>query len=118
MVILKFLRVQWDRAAAVAAALLGLGFLVAGWIGVSGTPYLPEQMPYLASDGLLGLYFVALAVAMWLSADLRDEWRQLRALNAKVADIEARLADRSAENGHVAAAVNPAYASSAPDGRP
>ena len=91
MVFVKLLRLQWDRALAVSAALAGLGFLIAGWVGVSGTPYLPEQMPYLASDGLLGLFFVSIAVAMWISADLRDEWRQLRTLNATVAEIEASL---------------------------
>ena len=74
---LSWLRVQWDRTAAVAAGVIGLLVLVLGWVGVSGTPHIAEQLPYFISGGLIGLFFLGLAVALWLSADLRDEWRRL-----------------------------------------
>ena len=82
----SWLRVQWDRAGAVGAALLGLAALILGWVGVSGTPHIAEQLPYFISGGLLALFFLGLAVTLWLSADLRDEWRELRALRLGLAD--------------------------------
>lgn len=85
---ISWLRVQWDRAGAVAAGLVGLGVLVLGWAGVSGTPHIAEQLPYFISGGLVGLFFLGLGVALWLSADLRDEWRELRALRLLLADSQ------------------------------
>jgi hypothetical protein len=97
----SWLRVQWDRAGAVGAALLGLLALGLGWVGVSGTPHIAEQLPYFISGGLLALFFLGLAVTLWLSADLRDEWRELRALRLGLAEGDAdpiaapQLAERS-----------------------
>ncbi|MGH8972851.1 MAG: hypothetical protein ACRD0C_06560 [Acidimicrobiia bacterium] len=92
----SWLRVQWDRAGAVAAGLVGLGVLVLGWAGVSGTPHIAEQLPYFISGGLVGLFFLGLGVALWLSADLRDEWRELRALRLLLADGQAASDQESA----------------------
>jgi peptidoglycan/LPS O-acetylase OafA/YrhL len=85
---LGWLRVQWDRTAAVAAGVIGLLVLVLGWVGVSGTPHIAEQLPYFISGGLIGLFFLGMAVALWLSADLRDEWRELRALRTMLAGTD------------------------------
>jgi peptidoglycan/LPS O-acetylase OafA/YrhL len=76
----SWLRVQWDRVGAVGAALVGLAALALGWAGVSSTPHIAEQLPYFISGGLVALFFLGMAVTLWLSADLRDEWRELRAL--------------------------------------
>ena len=76
----SWLRVQWDRVGAVGAALIGVAALALGWAGVSGTPHIAEQLPYFISGGLVALFFLGMAVTLWLSADLRDEWRELRAL--------------------------------------
>ena len=76
----SWLRVQWDRVGAVGAALVGLAALALGWAGVSGTPHIAGQLPYFISGGLVALFFLGMAVTLWLSADLRDEWRELRAL--------------------------------------
>ncbi len=93
----SWLRVQWDRAGAVGAALIGLAALGLGWLGVSGTPHIAEQLPYFISGGLLALFFLGLAVTLWLSADLRDEWRELRALRLGLAEplVETNHADPS-----------------------
>jgi hypothetical protein len=48
-----------------------------GYIGVSGATLPTEQLPYLASAGLFGLFALGVAATLWLSADLRDEWRKL-----------------------------------------
>ncbi|MDV6014601.1 hypothetical protein [Haloechinothrix sp. LS1_15] len=71
------LRSQWDRLLAVATAIAAAGTLVAGWFGVSGTPYPAEQLPYLISGGVGGLFLLGISAALWLSADLQDEWRKL-----------------------------------------
>ena len=82
----SWLRVQWDRVGAVGAALVGVAALALGWAGVSGTPHIAEQLPYFISGGLVALFFLGMAVTLWLSADLRDEWRELRALRLILAD--------------------------------
>ena len=103
----SWLRVQWDRAGAVGAALVGLAALALGWIGVSGTPHIAEQLPYFISGGLVALFFLGLAVTLWLSADLRDEWRELRAVRLSLSEpvaetnlTDAPLAPVAAANGN------------------
>jgi hypothetical protein len=80
MNLFKYLRVQWDRTgAAVSLALAALCF-VFGWIGVGNTPFTAQQIPYVVSGGLGGILFLTVAAVLWLSADLRDEWRKLDAI--------------------------------------
>jgi hypothetical protein len=71
---------QWDRVASWVAVALGALVLLIGYIGVSGTPYVFEQVPYVVSGGLGGLFLLGLGAVMWISADLRDEWRKLDSL--------------------------------------
>lgn len=105
MDILKYVRTQWDRTAAVAATLLGLLVLLLGWLGTSDTKYVAQQIPYVMSGGLLAIMLLTIGAVLWLSADLRDEWRELseqgevllaeqdardRAIEARVAEEVAR----------------------------
>jgi hypothetical protein len=80
MEIVKFLRIQWDRMAAVIAAIVGVVALVVGYFGISGTPHVAAQLPYIISGGMFGLFALGIAGMAWISADLRDEWRELRGL--------------------------------------
>jgi hypothetical protein len=73
----KWLKGQWDRAAAVLVAVAGLVSLIVGWFGVSDAKLPAQQVPYLASNGLIGVFALGIATTLWLSADLRDEWRKL-----------------------------------------
>lgn len=77
MDLMAWLRAQWDRV--LAWALIGVGAvaLLVGWLGVSHTAYLVEQIPYVISAGLLGIFLLGLGATVWISADLRDEWRKL-----------------------------------------
>lgn len=77
----RWLRVEWDRVTAGVSAVLGGLVLVIGWFGVSSTPYPAEQIPYVLSSGLGGLFFLGVAATLWLSADLRDEWHKLDAID-------------------------------------
>lgn len=79
MNLMKYVRVQWDRAGAVLAAVLGAVFLIFGYLGTSDTEYIAEQIPYVVSGGLSAVVLFVVAGVLWLSADLRDEWRELAA---------------------------------------
>jgi hypothetical protein len=71
------LRGQWDRLAAWIAVGIGALALLLGWLGVSRTPFPAEQVPYIVSAGLGGIFLLGLGALLWISADLRDEWRKL-----------------------------------------
>lgn len=77
MAFLSYVRNQWDRVAAWGCVVLGAVALFAGWLGVSSHVYPAEQNSYIASGGFLGLFLLGVGAMMWISADLRDEWRKL-----------------------------------------
>jgi hypothetical protein len=88
MNVVVWARLQWDRVLAAAATLAGAILLITGWVHVSGTGFVSEQLPYLASEGLGGVFLLGLGGMLWLSADLRDQWRELRGIRARL-DSEA-----------------------------
>ena len=73
----KWLRLQWDRVLAWVFVAVGAIALIAGWVGVSGSAYAAGQLPYLISGGIGGIFLLGVGATLWLSADLRDEWRKL-----------------------------------------
>ncbi|HWB36166.1 MAG TPA: hypothetical protein VHA75_09090, partial [Rugosimonospora sp.] len=77
MNIMRWIRVQWDRALAVAAALAGVIGLIVSWAGISDEVFAARQLPYLLSGGIGGLFLLGVGATLWLSADLRDEWHKL-----------------------------------------
>jgi hypothetical protein len=89
-VILTILRSEWDRAAALVALAVGIAAMINGWVGVSGTAYSAEQMPYVVGGGLLGIFLLGVAAVLWLSADMRDEWRKLADLDDRLGRLEGR----------------------------
>jgi hypothetical protein len=80
MDLIHYVRTQWDRVGGVAAVILGAVLLVIGWYGVQDTAYPAEQIPYLISGGLGGLLLIGVGAILWISADLRDEWRRIESL--------------------------------------
>ena len=90
MKIVELCRNQWDRTAGVVLVLFGLVALVAGWIGASDAVLTFEQIPYLISGGLAGMSLIVLGSAVWLSADLRDEWRKLDSLEEAFREVDIR----------------------------
>ncbi|MEW6471479.1 MAG: hypothetical protein AB1679_04335 [Actinomycetota bacterium] len=80
MEFLTWVRNEWDRVAAWVIVALGALLLVLGWVGVTSTPYSYEQIPYVVSGGLGGIFLLGIGAMLWTSADLRDEWRTLREL--------------------------------------
>jgi hypothetical protein len=103
---MTWLRLYWDRVAAWACVVLGLILLLAGYEGISNTGYVAEQLPYLASGGMAGLFFLGLGGMLLLSADLRDEWRKLDRIEEVLTQAAAAaLPTEPADNGAAPARV-------------
>ena len=108
MELLTWLRTQWDRAGAVVLAVLGLVALLLGWRGASDTPHVAIQIPYFISGGLTGIFLLGSATALWLSADMRDEWRELRRLRVLLEEERTeRLATRNGTTGATESSERP-----------
>lgn len=93
-----WIRLQWDRVGAWVLVLAGGLALTLGWVGVSGTPYPAKELPYIISGGIGGVVLVSIGATLWLSADLRDEWRKLDGLEEGLRANSAALATWSAAN--------------------
>ncbi len=74
---LRVLKSQWDRAAALVLTLAGVICVVAGYARVAESTLLAEQTRYIVSGGIGGIFLLGLGATVWISADLRDEWRKL-----------------------------------------
>lgn len=77
MELVNYVKTQWDRVGAVTATIVGFLVLFLGYLGTAHTEYIAEQIPFLISGGLLGIAFLTVGAVLWLSADLRDEWRAM-----------------------------------------
>jgi hypothetical protein len=88
------LRTQWDRAGALVLVVVGLLALLFGWIGMSGAVLTYEQLPYILSGGLFGLSMIMVGTGLWLSADIRDEWRRIDRLEDTLAERDGAAAGR------------------------
>lgn len=79
--------------------LIGLGglLLLLGYLGVHDTAYVVEQLPYVISGGLGGLFLLGVGTMLLLSADLRDQWRTLVEIRDEIglsrAPVDPLLAD-------------------------
>jgi hypothetical protein len=89
----RWLRAEWDRAAAVALVVLGVIFVAVGYNGVSTSPYVAEELAYLASGAVGGLFLLGCGATLWLSADLHDEWRKLDRIEAAIRGEHATATD-------------------------
>jgi hypothetical protein len=79
--LVTYARNQWDRIGAWVCVIGGAVCLIVGYLGVSGTLDTGKQLPYVVSGGMGGLFLLGLGAMLWLSADLRDEWRKLDAID-------------------------------------
>jgi hypothetical protein len=109
-----FLRAQWDRAVAVGLIVLGALALLIGWLGVSGTALSYKQLPYIISGGLFGVSLIGIGLTLYLSADLRDEWRKLDALEGALHAATERLGTAERPGAVEHASVNASVNGSAP----
>lgn len=92
---LTILRILWDRLAAWSAVLAGIIAVLLGIVGVRQNVYVAAQMPYMISGGILGLFLLGLGATLWLSADLRDQWRVLMEIRDRAGEMRAAADDPS-----------------------
>ncbi len=92
---IPLLKSQWDRAAAILLSVAGVIALVAGYVGVADSAILAEQTRYIVSGGIGGIFLLGLGATLWISADLRDEWRKLDRIEHALADGVLKWADPS-----------------------
>jgi len=59
-------------------------------------PTSPSSWPYIISGGIGGVFFLGLGATLWISADLRDEWRKLDRIEEALHDGTLRWADAPA----------------------
>lgn len=77
MNIVRWARLQWDRVTAWICIFAGGIAIVTGWAAVGREALTAQQIPYIISGGIGGLFLLGVGAVLWLSADLRDEWRKL-----------------------------------------
>ena len=119
MALLRYVRNEWDRVAAWVCIGGGALSLLLGWIGVSGTAFPAEQNSYIASGGLFGVFLLGVGALLWISADLRDEWRKLDAIERRLgalAPLESFTANSDGEEDTPAAMGGPSRARRRPAG--
>ena len=96
--LVRWLTVQWDRALAILAVVIGLVVILLGWRGVSGAELPAQQLPYLASGAVLGIFALGLGCTLWISAYLRDEWAKVDEVHQVLIRLEEQaVADEPVE---------------------
>lgn len=90
-----WLRAEWDRVAACVFVAVGAIVLFLGYQGISGSAYVAEQLAYLISGGIGGLFLLGVGATLFLSADLHDEWRKLDDLEAAIRGSDESNTDES-----------------------
>lgn len=86
MVIYRLMKSHLSRSGAVVTGLIGFVAIILGWVGISGVTLPAEQLPYLVSGGILGIFFLGVAATLWLSADLHDQWRKLDEIHRSITE--------------------------------
>jgi hypothetical protein len=86
----SWLRSEWDRV--LGFGLIGLGalFVVLAWFGVSDSPYLAEQLSFITSGGVGGLFMLGAGATLLHAADVHDEWARLDRLEQALREREPR----------------------------
>jgi hypothetical protein len=103
----KWVSNERDRALAIVAVVVGAVAIVLGWLGVSRSVIATQQIPYLASGAVGGLFLLGGGATLWLSSDLRDEWRKLDDIQAEIREaVAAQTAALEAQSAAVARFTN------------
>src|SRR5438128_12449398 len=76
--------------------LLGLAalFILFGWIGVSGTPVVAKQIPYVVSGGIAGVFLAVFGAYFLGTEELRKDSGRLNRLERMVSELHDALLTR------------------------
>jgi hypothetical protein len=75
------------RVVAAVAFVAGAVALFLGWHGTAHSSLASEQIPYLVSGAIFGLFALGTAGILWLSADLRADYEKLDEIHRALKDI-------------------------------
>ena len=115
MDLMTWLRAEWDRVLGFGLIALGAVVLVLGYLGVSNSPYVAEQLSYIVSGGLGGLFLLGAGATLLILADLHDEWRKLDRVEAMLSgEIPVPARPQTNGVGHAPAPDGGAAGSAAP----
>ncbi len=89
---------------AVVAVVIGAVALLLGWYGVSGTYDPGEQMSYVVSGGLGGLFLAGVGAALVSSSNMRQATRKIDDLQRGMDDLTAIVAELRTALAQAAAA--------------
>lgn len=78
----NWLKAQRDRVVAWLLIAIGGLCILGGWLGVTNTVQVYNQLTYLISGAVVGLFFLGVGIGLLLSADFHDEWRKLDRIEA------------------------------------
>jgi hypothetical protein len=95
-----WLRLEWDRVLGFALVAAGAIVLFAGYNGVGNSAYVAEQIAYLVSGGLGGIFLLAVGATFLIRSDLHDHWRQLDRIESAIRGE--RVPDPASTNGTTA----------------
>src|SRR5581483_4705770 len=90
----RFLRAEWDRLAGYAFVLAGALALVFVFVGVRHAADVIDEISYLVTGGIGGIFLLGVGATLLLSADLHDDFRKLHRVEEKLDRIQRALAER------------------------
>ncbi|MEY2454377.1 MAG: hypothetical protein QOD92_3951 [Acidimicrobiaceae bacterium] len=70
-------------------------FILFGWIGVSGTPVVAKQIPYVVSGGIAGVFLAVFGAYFLGTEELRKDSGRLDKLERMVAELHQALLTRA-----------------------
>jgi hypothetical protein len=85
-------------------------FILIGWIGVSGTPVVAKQIPYVVSGGIFGVFLAVFGAYFLGTEELRKDSGRLDRLERMVEDLHQVLLTREDAPSIPDAAASPAPA--------
>jgi hypothetical protein len=76
---------------ALVAGAAGFAALVIGWVGVSGTVVVADQLSYIASGGLIGLFLMGVAAIAYIGEQRERELARLTEIEVYLGAIAQAL---------------------------
>src|SRR2546423_12171410 len=73
----RWLRTEWDRVLGFGLIGLGAVFVVLAWFGVSDSPYVAQQLSFITSGGIGGLFMLGAGATPLHLAAVPHQWRKL-----------------------------------------
>jgi hypothetical protein len=70
-------------------------FILFGWIGVSGTPVVAKQIPYVVSGGIFGVFLAVFGAYFLATEELRKDSGRLDRLERMVNELHQALLSRA-----------------------